>query len=63
MFKKIDWLRATGTTLSMLALTILVSCGGGQQPQQQAQAPEIAVVIQVSVSPCQNSSPDLMSAS
>lgn len=44
MFKKIDWLRATGTTLSMLALTILASCGGGQQPQQQAQAPEIAVM-------------------
>ncbi len=44
MFKKKDLLKSTGAILSGLALTILSSCGGEQQPQQQGQAPEIAVM-------------------
>lgn len=39
-----DLLKFTGAMLSGLALTILTSCGGSQQPQQQGQAPEIAVM-------------------
>ena len=43
MFKKMDLFKSTGAVLSGLVLTVLSSCGG-QQAQQQGQAPELAVM-------------------
>lgn len=44
MFKKMDLFKSTGAVLSGLVLTVLSSCGGEQQAQQQGQAPELAVM-------------------
>ena len=44
MVNKMNFLKSAGVVLSGLALTFLASCGGEQQPQQQGQAPEIAVM-------------------
>lgn len=39
-----DLFKSTGAVLSGLVLTVLSSCGGEQQAQQQGQAPELAVM-------------------